>query len=108
MRIDLAAVLSLTAMVLIVGCRSAPPSQTAAAGAPVVPVSVAVAAVEPVPVEIRAVGSVEPYQTVQVKSQIAGELLRVRFVEGGQIKKGDLLFQIDPLPYRQALRQAEA
>lgn len=75
---------------------------------PPVPVSVAVAAKEAVPTEIRAVGTVEPFSTVQVKSQIAGELLSARFTEGSQINKGDLLFEIDPRPYRDTLRQAEA
>ena len=75
---------------------------------PPVPVSVAVATQESVPREIHAIGTVEPSATVQVKSQIAGELLAVRFVEGGDVKKGDLLFQIDPRPYLDALRQAEA
>lgn len=58
--------------------------------------------------EIRAVGTAEPFATVQVKSQIAGELPSVRFAEGGNVNKGDLLFEIDPRPYRQALKQAEA
>lgn len=58
--------------------------------------------------ELRAVGTVEPSATVQVKSQIAGQLMSVHFVEGADIKEGDLLFEIDPRPYREALRQAEA
>jgi multidrug efflux system membrane fusion protein len=75
---------------------------------PPVPVSVAVATEESVPREIHAIGTVEPSATVQVKSQIAGELMAVRFVEGADVKKGDLLFQIDPRSYLDALRQAEA
>ncbi len=75
---------------------------------PPAPVAVAVAARESVPVELRAVGSVEPSATVQVKSQIAGELMSVHFAEGGEVKQGDLLFTIDPRPYREALLQAEA
>jgi multidrug efflux system membrane fusion protein len=67
-----------------------------------------VATEESVPREIHAIGTVEPSATVQVKSQIAGELMAVRFVEGGDVKKGDLLLQIDPRPYLDALRQAEA
>ena len=72
------------------------------------PVSVAVAKLESVPAEIHAVGAVEASAVIQVKSQIAGELLRVHFTEGGNIAKGALLFEIDPRPYRQSLRQAEA
>ncbi len=87
-------------------CRS--PAVKSAGPPPPVPVSVAVATEESVPREIHAIGTVEPSATVQVKSQIAGELLAVRFVEGGNVRKGDLLFQIDPRPYLDALRQAEA
>jgi multidrug efflux system membrane fusion protein len=54
------------------------------------------------------VGTVEPSAKVEVKSQVAGELLRVRFVEGADINQGDLLFEIDPRPFRDNLRQAEA
>lgn len=75
---------------------------------PPVPVSVAVAAEEAVPVQIRAIGTVEPSSTVQIKSQVAGELMSVRFAEGRDVSKGDLLFEIDPRPYRDALAQAEA
>ena len=77
-------------------------------GAGTVPVSVAVAEQKPVPLEVRAVGSAEAFSTVQIKSQIAGELLSVRFTEGADVNKGDLLFEIDPRPYQEALRQAEA
>lgn len=77
-------------------------------GMPPVPVSVAVAAEEAVPVQIRAIGTVEPSSTVQIKSQVAGELMSVRFAEGRDVSKGDLLFEIDPRPYRDALAQAEA
>ncbi len=77
-------------------------------GMPPVPVTVAVAAHESVPVQIRAIGTVEPASSVQVKSQVAGELLTVRFTEGRDVNKGDLLFEIDPRPYREALAQAEA
>jgi len=59
-------------------------------------------------VEIRAIGTVEPSSIVQVKAQISGELLSVHFVEGANVNKGDLLFKIDPRPYEEALRQAEA
>ena len=97
---------ALAGALVLAGCSS-PKTQSAGAPPPV-PVSVAVATQEPVPVEIHGVGTVEAFATVQVKSQIAGELLSVKFVEGGNVSKGDLLFEIDPRPYREALRQAEA
>jgi multidrug efflux system membrane fusion protein len=61
-----------------------------------------------VPVQIRAIGNVEAYSTVAVKSQIGGVLMRVHFREGEYVNKGALLFTIDPRPYEAALRQAEA
>jgi len=91
---------------MLTGCAER--KAQSARAAPAVPVSVAVAASEAVPVELRVVGTVEPSAKVEVKSQVAGELLRVRFVEGADIKQGDLLFEIDPRPFRDNLRQAEA
>jgi multidrug efflux system membrane fusion protein len=74
----------------------------------VTPVSVAKAGQESVPTELHVVGTVEASEIVQVRSQIAGQLLRVAFTEGQQVNQGDLLFQIDPQPFQDALRQAEA
>lgn len=93
------AVLSLT------GCQK---EQARASGPPpAMPVTVAQAALQSVPTDVRAVGTVEPYATVQVKSLVAGPLLKVHFAEGSDVKAGDLLFEIDPRPYREALRQAQ-
>jgi multidrug efflux system membrane fusion protein len=97
---------ALLAALLLTGCNS--PKAQSAPAMPPVPVSVAVAAQESLPVDIRAIGSVEPFETVQVKSQIAGQLMSVHFTEGGNVNQGDLLFEIDPRPYRDALRQMEA
>jgi multidrug efflux system membrane fusion protein len=77
-------------------------------GPPVVPVSVSKVTQESVPTELRVVGTVEASSIVQVKSQVAGELVKVAFTEGQNVSKGDLLFQIDPRPYQDALHQAEA
>ena len=74
----------------------------------IVPVSMAAATQESVPTELRVVGTVEASSNVQVKSQVAGELIKVAFTEGQNISKGDLLFEIDPRPFQDALRQAEA
>jgi multidrug efflux system membrane fusion protein len=61
-----------------------------------------------VPIQVRAVGNVEPYSSVGVKSQVGGQLLSVKFAEGASVNAGDLLFEIDPRPFQEALRQAEA
>jgi multidrug efflux system membrane fusion protein len=94
--------------VMLAGCGSDKPAQMGSGGPPATPVSVITAVREVLPVEVTAVGTVEPFRTVQVKSQVAGELVGVRFTEGGFIRQGDLLFEIDPRPYREALHQAEA
>jgi multidrug efflux system membrane fusion protein len=73
-----------------------------------VPVTAGMVIQKTVPVQIRAIGNVEAYSTVSVKSQIGGELTRVHFKEGQDVGKGDLLFTIDQRPYEVALKQAEA
>jgi multidrug efflux system membrane fusion protein len=73
-----------------------------------VPVLVATATQKAVPVQIRVVGSVEAYSTVSVKSQVTGVLQKAHFKEGQDVKKGQLLFTIDPRPFEAALKQAEA
>jgi multidrug efflux system membrane fusion protein len=74
----------------------------------VAPVTVATAMQKDIPVQIYAIGNVEAYATVQVKSQIGGEVVKVYFKEGQFVKKGDPLFLIDPRPYEAALKQAES
>jgi membrane fusion protein, multidrug efflux system len=98
--------LALAVALMLPGCQA--PKAQSAGPPPPVPVSVAVAAQEPVPSELHAVGNVEASAVIQVKSQISGQLVRVAFTEGGNVNQGDLLFEIDPRPYREALRQAEA
>ena len=77
-------------------------------GAPAVPVTVAVVAQETVPVRLPAIGNVEAYLTVAVKARVDGQIVAVNFREGQAVKKGEVLFRIDPRPYEAALRQAEA
>src|SRR5215203_3488627 len=75
------------------------------AGAPT-PVGIAAATKGEVPVVIRALGTVAPLHTVNVKTQITGQLLKVDFKEGQMVKQGDLLALVDPRPYDVALQQA--
>jgi multidrug efflux system membrane fusion protein len=75
---------------------------------PAVPVTIATAKVDPAPVDVRVVGSVEPSEKVEIKSQVAGRLVRVHFKEGQDVQEGELLLEIDGQPYREALRQAQA
>jgi multidrug efflux system membrane fusion protein len=73
-----------------------------------VPVSVGEVVQKAVPLQLRAIGNVQAYSTVSIKSQVEGTLARVYFKEGQDVKKGDLIFLIDPRSFEAALRQAEA
>jgi len=73
-----------------------------------VPVTVATAKVATLPLEIRNIGNVEAYSIVNVIAQVGGQLTDVYFKQGQYVKRGDLLFQIDPRPYEAQLAQAEA
>ena len=61
-----------------------------------------------VPVTIPAVGTAEALQTVQVRAQVTGQLSGIHFAEGQELRKGQLLFTIDPRPFQAALEQAQA
>jgi membrane fusion protein, multidrug efflux system len=93
-------------LLLFAGCQS--PKGQASGPPPSVPVTVGTASVEAAPLEIRVVGTVEPSAKVEIKSQVAGQLMSVRFTEGQNVNQGEVLFEVDPQPYREALRQAEA
>jgi multidrug efflux system membrane fusion protein len=71
-------------------------------------VTTAIVARKTVPVDIRVIGNVEAFTTINVKAQVGGQLMEVYFKEGQDVRKGDLLFLIDPRPYDEAIRQAEA
>jgi multidrug efflux system membrane fusion protein len=73
-----------------------------------VPVTVGTAAKKDFPVQVRAIGTVEAYSTVTIKTLVAGQITKVAFKEGQDVKKGDHLFEIDPVPFEVALKAAEA
>src|SRR4051794_21279992 len=72
------------------------------------PVVTAKAGEKDVPVDLAAIGNVEAYASISVRSQITGQLQEIAFHEGDSVKKGDLLFTIDRRPFEAALAQAEA
>jgi multidrug efflux system membrane fusion protein len=98
-------VLALAAAMLANGC-----SRHANPGAADVPVLTARAVETNVPVQIDPppVGHVLPYSTVTIRPQIGGILSAIHFQEGQAVKKGDLLFTIDPRPSQAALASARA
>ncbi len=73
-----------------------------------VPVTVATAQQKNMPLQMRAIGNVQPLQTVAVRALAGGELQKVWFREGDEVHRGDMLFTIDPRPYQAALAQAQA
>lgn len=75
---------------------------------PAAPVAVAIAEKRDVPVDLHAIGQAGAYSTVSVRSQVGGQLQSIHFKEGSDVKKGQILFVIDPRPFEVALRQAEA
>jgi multidrug efflux system membrane fusion protein len=75
---------------------------------PPVPVTVGLAVRSDAPYVVSANGIVEPVQTVAVQSQVGGVLTTVRFQEGDEVKVGQVLFEIDAVPYRAAAQQARA
>src|SRR5437660_835077 len=75
----------------------------AAKGPPAVPVTVATVAKETVAVRLTAIGNVEAYSTVALKARVDGQIVEVNFKEGAPVKRGDVLFRIDPRPYDAAL-----
>lgn len=75
---------------------------------PGAPVRVGKVTQQTIPVLVEAIGTVQAYSVVQIKSRVDGQIMSAGFREGQIVKKGDLLFQIDPRPFRAQLRQAEA
>ena len=70
--------------------------------------TVASAVSKSVPVQVRAIGTVQAYTSVALKSQLDAEIAQIHFAEGQAVKKGDLLFTLDRRPWESALRQVEA
>src|SRR3954462_7025306 len=65
------------------------------------------AAVRDFPVVVTALGAAQAWQSVVIRAQVNGRLLSVPVKEGAQVKKGQLLAEIDPAPYRAVLMQAQ-
>jgi membrane fusion protein, multidrug efflux system len=73
-----------------------------------VPVTVTAAEEKTIPVQLTAIGNVEPYSTVAIKSRVTGELKKVHFQEGRDVAQGALLFTIDSDPFEADLKKAQA
>ncbi|HVO64467.1 MAG TPA: efflux RND transporter periplasmic adaptor subunit [Terriglobales bacterium] len=93
-------------LLMVTGCSRT--KAAASAGTPVVPVLAATVEQKDMPVELQAIGSVEAYSSVTVKTQVTGELTGVYFKEGQDVKKGDLLFTLDKRPFEADVKRQEA
>ena len=85
------------------GSRAATEKESAA-----VPITAAMVTVKSVPVRLYAIGNVEPYTSVAVKARVDGQIVKVAFKEGDEVRQGALLFEIDARPFAAALKQAQA
>ncbi|HJX15171.1 MAG TPA: efflux RND transporter periplasmic adaptor subunit [Candidatus Deferrimicrobiaceae bacterium] len=109
-RRSLAALLSVLVAgpLVLSGCSQETSSIMTGAQQTGVPVTVGTAAKKDFPVQVRAIGTVEAFSTVTIKTLVAGQITKVAFREGQDVKRGDLLFEIDPVPFQVALQEAEA
>ncbi len=98
-----AAILIAIGLTMLNGRGKAP----AGRGRTPITVGTATATVGQVPITLDALGTVTPPVTATITSRIAGALMAVNFTEGQMVKKGQVLAQIDPRPYRVALEQAQ-
>jgi membrane fusion protein, multidrug efflux system len=96
--------LSFTLAGAVVGCEQ-PPAQVAPPQAPVVPVSQPVQ--RPVTDYVDFTGRTDAINAVSIVPRVTGYLVKVPFKEGSLVKQGDLLFEVDPRPYKAQLDQAE-
>jgi multidrug efflux system membrane fusion protein len=100
--------LLMASLVLLLDCSNGPTQPDQKSNQSAVPVTVATVIQKDVPVQLQAIGNVEAYSTVSVKSQVEGQLAHVYFEEGDEVRKGELIFLIDPRPFEASLKQAQA
>jgi membrane fusion protein (multidrug efflux system) len=92
----------LAAALAAAGCKKKPPAS------PPPPV-VEVITVSPtnVPIYKEWIGTLDGFVNAQIRAQVTGYLLTQNYIEGSEVKKGEMLFEIDPRPFRAALDQAK-
>ena len=84
------------------------PHAVAQTSPPGIPVTAGTVATQDVPVFLNGIGTVQAYNMVAIKSRVDGQIVKVDFKEGQDVKEGEPLFQIDPRPFQAALEQAQA
>jgi len=91
-------------LVIAAGCKKQAPQSFER---PPAPVSVAEAVARDVPLYLDQVGKVVARELVDVKPQLSGRILQIHFTDGGDVRKGQLLFTIDPRPFQAQLAAAQ-
>jgi membrane fusion protein, multidrug efflux system len=108
--VGIGAILTLAAAVavwrLIPGASVAPAA--AQAPPPAIPVTAGTVAVADVPVFLNGIGAVQAYNMVTIKSRVDGQIVKINFTEGQEVKAGTPLVEIDPRQFQAALDQASA
>ena len=109
-KVQLVSILGLAVVLILVWYLLGPKPNKAAnrQHAEVVPVEIAAASTMDVPVQVKSIGNVESISAVAVRSQVEGTLQAVHFTPGQEVKKGALLFTIDPRPMQAMVAQANA
>lgn len=97
----------LSSLIFLLICTSCTAKKEVKAKPPV-PVTVVQARQKDVPIQVKAIGNIEAFTSVAIKSQVNGQIARVHFREGSDIQKGALLFSLDPEPFQATLSQCEA
>ena len=108
LRFSLAGIFAVAFAAMLIAAACSHEGDEHAFGREAVAVLAAKAVEKTVASEVRAIGRVEAFSTVNVKSQVAGQITAVHFTQGQDVKQGDLLFTIDPRPFQAALLQAQA
>lgn len=93
-------------IVLLATLRGCTRSQKQQGPPPPRPVTTAKVITQDVPLYLDEIGTCSAYETVQVQAQVTGQIISREFKDGGDVKKGDVLFKVDPRPYQAALDQA--
>src|ERR1039458_3271896 len=97
----------LAAVLLVSGCTNkAQPMGGGSGRRPPAPVVVAGVEQLDIPLQIKAIGNVEAYQTVQIRSQVNGQIQKIFFKEGEDVRQGQPLFQLDKRPFQADLEKA--
>jgi multidrug efflux system membrane fusion protein len=96
----------LLAVVMALAACSKSDAKKASGPPPSVPVVVTTASQQDIPVVVSAIGTVQPFTTVQVKSMVAAQIDKVHFTQGQDVKKGQLLFTLDKRGFEADLQKA--